>query len=139
MEWKEEHDVPLCREILASQPYQFKERTVERGIIWEEISNRLNNCQRAKFRVTKRSVRDRFQLNKEKFKRKIREEESLSGTDVEPAVHWKNLPRWKPQTRSKLRQKKTNTKQKKYAKMESYSQTKTRLTTDETHAEPKKN
>ena len=68
MEWKEEHDVLLCREIPVSQPYQFKETTVERGKSWEEISNRLNNCQTTKFRVTKRSVRDRFKLIKEKFK-----------------------------------------------------------------------
>ena len=73
MEWKEEHDVLFCREILVSQPYQFKERTVERGKSWEEISNRLNNCQTAKFCVTKHSLRDRFKLIKEKFKREIRD------------------------------------------------------------------
>ena len=58
MEWKEEHDLLLCREILVCQPYKFKERTVERGKIWEEISNHLNTCETAKFRVNKRSVRD---------------------------------------------------------------------------------
>ena len=85
MEWKEEHDVLLCREILVSQPFKFKERTVERGKIWDEIGNRLNNCQTSKFRVNKRSVRERFKLIKEKFKRKIQEEEKASGIDVEPA------------------------------------------------------
>ena len=85
MEWKEEHDILLCREILVSQPFQFKERTVERGKIWDEIANRLNNCETVKFRVTKRSVRERFKLIKEKFKRKIREEENASGIDEEPA------------------------------------------------------
>ena len=35
--------------------------------------------------MTKRSVRDRFKLIEKKFKRRIGEEESLSGTDVEPA------------------------------------------------------
>ena len=74
MEWKEEHDLFLCREILVCQLYKFKERTVERGKIWEEISNHLNNCETAKFRVNKRSVRERFKLIKEKFRRKIREE-----------------------------------------------------------------
>lgn len=85
MEWKEEHDVLLCREILVSQPFKFKERTVERGKIWDEIANRLNNCQTLNFRVNKRSVRERFKLIKEKFKRKIQEEEKASGIDVEPA------------------------------------------------------
>ena len=84
MDWKKEHDVlPYC-EILICQPFKFKERTVERGKTWEEISKYLNTCETAKFRVNKRSVRERFKLIKEKFKRKIREEEKSSGIDVEP-------------------------------------------------------
>lgn len=82
---EEEHDVLLCREILVSQPFKFKERTVERGKIWDEIANRLNNYQTLKFRVNKRSVREPFKLMKEKFKRKIQDEEKASGIDVEPA------------------------------------------------------
>ena len=35
--------------------------------------------------MNKRSVRERFKLIKEKFKRKIQEEEKASGIDVEPA------------------------------------------------------
>ena len=85
MEWKEEHDVLLCREILVFQPFKFKERTVERGKIWEEIANRLSNCHTLKLRVNKRSVRERFKLIKERFKRKIQDEEKASGIDVEPA------------------------------------------------------
>lgn len=79
MEWKEEHDVLLCHEILVSQPFNFKERTVERAKIWDEIANRLINCQTLKFRVNKRSVRKRFKLIKGKFKRIIQEEEKASG------------------------------------------------------------
>ena len=86
MEWKKEHDVLLCHEILVSQPFKFKERTVEKGKIWDGIANRLNNCQTLKFRVNKRSVRERFKLIKEKFKRKIQDEEKESGIDVEPAL-----------------------------------------------------
>jgi len=79
MEWKEEHDVLLCHEILVSQPFNFKERTVKRAKIWDEIANRLINCHTLKFRVNKRSVRERFKLIKGKFKRKIQEEEKASG------------------------------------------------------------
>ena len=79
MEWKEEHDVLLCREILVSQPFKFKERTVERGKIWDHIANRLNNCQTLKFRVNKRSVRERFKLIKEKFKRKFKRKKRRRG------------------------------------------------------------
>ena len=82
-EWRGEHDVLLCREILVSQPFKFKERTVERGTIWDEIANQFNNCQTLKFRVNKRSVREQFKLIKEKFKRKIQDEEKASGIDVE--------------------------------------------------------
>ena len=85
MEWKGEHDILLCREILLSQPFKFKERTVERGKIRDEIANRLNNCPTLKFLVNKRSVRERFKLIKENMKRKIQEEEKASGIDVEPA------------------------------------------------------
>ena len=99
MEWKEEHNILLCREILVSQPFKFKERTVERGKIWDEIDNRLHNCQTLKFHVYKQSVRERFKLIKEKFTCKIQEEEKASGTDElqnfnkvsRTFVHWKNL------------------------------------------------
>ena len=43
MEWKEEHDVLLCHEILVSQPFKFKERTVERGKMWDD-----RDCQSTK-------------------------------------------------------------------------------------------
>ena len=89
MDWKKEHDVlPYC-EILICQPFKFKERTVERGKTWEEISKYLNTCETAKFRVNKRSVRERFKLIKEKFQRKIPQEETLSGIEVEPTLELK--------------------------------------------------
>ena len=126
MEWKEEHDLLLCREILVCQPYKFKERTVERGKIWEEISNHLNTCETAKFRVNKRSVRERFKLIKEKFKRKIREEENSSGIDVEPTSELeesleeicssKNLSRLKRKNPSEPKKKKTSPKHKEFEK-----------------------
>ena len=86
MDWKKEHDVLLYCEIIICPPYKFKERTVKRGKTWEEISKYLNICETAKFRVNKRSVRERFKLTKEKFKRKIPQEETLSGIKVEPTL-----------------------------------------------------
>ena len=84
MDWKKEYDVlPYC-EILICQPFKFKERTVERGKTWEEISKYLNTCEAAE-----RSVREQFKLIKEKFKRKIPQEESLSGIEVEPMLELK--------------------------------------------------
>ncbi|CAH3187550.1 unnamed protein product, partial [Porites evermanni] len=85
----EEHDVLLYCEILICQPHKFKERKVERGKTWEEILKYLNTCKTAKFRVNKRSLRERFKLIKEKFKRKIPQEETLSGIEVEPTLELK--------------------------------------------------
>jgi len=84
MDWKKEHDVFLYREILICQPHKFKERPVERGKTWEEISKYLNTCEAAKFRVNKRSVRERFKLIKEKFKRKIPQEKLCRGLKCNP-------------------------------------------------------
>ena len=42
MEWTEKH-VILCQEILVSEPYKYKARTLERGKVWDEIADRLNN------------------------------------------------------------------------------------------------
>ena len=149
MEWKEEHDVLLCRVILVCLPYKFKERTIERGKIWEEISNRLNNCQTAKFRVNKRSVRERFKLIKEKFKGKTRDEENSSGIEVEPASELKQeleeicaQEESFPLEGTDSKQEKAEENKHKAAEirkeaMESYSQTKTRMA-DEASAEPKK-
>lgn len=150
MEWKEEHDILLCREILVSQPFQFKERTVERGKIWDEIANRLNNCETVKFRVTKRSVRERFKLIKEKFKRKIREEENASGIDVEPASELEQALENICSMEDSFPTEGTESKQAKAADnkvkaeeirkkaMESLGQTKARTASDEALAEPKK-
>ena len=150
MEWKEEHDLLLCREILVCQPYKFKERTVERGKIWEEISNHLNTCETAKFRVNKRSVRERFKLIKEKFRRKIREEEKSSGIDVEPTSELEqaleeicsleeSFPvEEKESKQAKEEENKHKAQEIRKKAMESYGQTKSRIARDEAPMEPKK-
>nr|XP_058972959.1 uncharacterized protein LOC131799266 [Pocillopora verrucosa] len=149
MEWKEEHDLLLYREILVYQPYKFKERTVERGKIWEEISNHLNTCETAKFRVNKRSVREQFKLIKEKFKRKIREEENLLGIDVEPTSELKqaleeicsfeeSFPvEEKESKQAKEEENKHKAQEIRKKAMESYGQTKSRIVGDEAPMEPK--
>ena len=83
MEWTENHDVILCREILVSEPYKFKPRTLERGKEWDEIAERLNNIKDPKFKVSKRSIREHFQLLLSKFKTKMKTEQRASGIEVE--------------------------------------------------------
>ena len=60
MEWTDAHDIQLAREVLVREPFRFKPRTVERGKVWQEIANRLNENRLIHFRVTKRSTREHF-------------------------------------------------------------------------------
>ena len=83
MEWTEEHYIQLAREVLLSEPFRFKPRTVERGKVWQEIANRLNENRLIHFRVTKRSTREHFSLLLEKFKAKRKNEAKQCGVDVE--------------------------------------------------------
>ena len=82
MEWSEKHDAILCREILLSQQFNYKSRTVERGKVWEEIAERLNSINDPKFKVSKRSVREHVQLLLLKIKTKRRSEKRASGIKV---------------------------------------------------------
>ena len=68
----------MCREVLDIEPYQFKLRSPERGKAWETISSHLNATSHPKFRVTPRSVRDRYNLTK-KFQVRLNREERASG------------------------------------------------------------
>ena len=68
----------MCREVLDIEPYQVKLRSTERGKAWETISSHLNATSHPKFRVTPRSVRDRYNLTK-KFQVRLNREERASG------------------------------------------------------------
>ena len=71
VEWTKDHDIQLAKEIIVSEPYRFKPRTVkarlpavvslrtvERGKMWQYvIANRLNEATNILCRVTKRSTR----------------------------------------------------------------------------------
>ena len=83
MEWTEEHDIQLAREVLLSEPFRFKPRTVERGKVWQEIANRLNEHRLIHVQVTKRSTREHFSRLLNKFKAKRKNEAKQSGVDVQ--------------------------------------------------------
>ena len=82
-QFSEEHDVMLCREVIVAQPYKFKPRSPERGKAWDDIASTLNAIQRPSFKVTARSVRDRYNLLTNRRAQKIRAEEKASGIDVD--------------------------------------------------------
>ena len=39
MEWSEDQNLTLVREVLIREPYRFKERTTERGKVWQQIAD----------------------------------------------------------------------------------------------------
>ena len=84
MEWSDDHDILLLREMIASELFQFKKGSPDRGKIWESIQERLNKLDNPKFVMKeKRRVRDRWNLLQAKLKRMQREELQASGIDCE--------------------------------------------------------
>ena len=63
MRWTSEHDVIFLREVLVHEPWKQKYGSQERGKVWEKIAeslNGLNTVCELYFKVTQRSVRDRY-------------------------------------------------------------------------------
>lgn len=84
MFWTEEHDIMLCRQMLAVNPFtSTKKGTVQRGAQWNEIVDNLMGIENPKFKVDQRAVKDRYTLLSQKLRRKLREEEQASGIDTD--------------------------------------------------------
>ena len=84
MEWTDDHDILLLREMIATELFQFKKGSPDRGKIWESIHERLNKLDNPKFIIKeKRGVRDQWNLLQTKFKRTQREELRASDIDCE--------------------------------------------------------
>ena len=58
---------------------KFKSSTVKRGKPWTQIADILNSIENPAFRVTQRSIRERFSLREKAFVRKIKDEEKACG------------------------------------------------------------
>ena len=71
-QWTVDHDVIMCREVLVSEPFNFKPRSPERGKVWEKIAQELNAIEKTKFRVTTRVLQDRYSLLITKHSQKSR-------------------------------------------------------------------
>jgi hypothetical protein len=77
--WKKEHEQYFVRELLVTEPYMFKPKSTERGQAWRLLMENLNKLEKPKFRVTVRSVRDRFTKMVEKYKKLENEEARATG------------------------------------------------------------
>ena len=69
--------------MLTIEPYKCKNRSRESGQAWDLIAANLNSVHAPRFRVSQKSVRDRARILLKNFKLKIREEEKVSGIEVE--------------------------------------------------------
>ena len=78
--WKTDHDKLLSREMLVEIPHKFKSGSKERGMQWETIANNLNTVG---LKVTKRSVRERFDKLYDEFQHRENVEKAASGVSVE--------------------------------------------------------
>ena len=86
MRWTSEHDVIFLREVLVHEPWKQKYGSQERGKVWEKIAeslNGLNTVCELYFKVTQRSVRDRYKILVDNFKKREREKAAASGISPE--------------------------------------------------------
>ena len=83
MEWTKQHDKALLGEMTISDLFQYKKGTPERGQLWDSIAGNLNAMDYPKFKVAKRSCRDRWTLLRTKYKRRMSEEIQATGIDAE--------------------------------------------------------
>ena len=58
MDWTEEHNIILLREVLAQDPYSYKTRSCKCGQVLQSITDVLNSVQKPRFKVTSRFIRD---------------------------------------------------------------------------------
>ena len=81
MDWTEEHDIALMKEVRVQNPFQAKKKTSLRAKIWLSIAETLSGSKDPPFKdcMTKRSVQDRCTLVSEKHRQRIRKEEKASG------------------------------------------------------------
>ena len=82
--WTKQHDILLCREVLAVNPFSARKNSNDRGRLWEVIKRNLNATPEPSFVVTKRGVRDHIGLLKKNFIKKMVKEEKQSGISPEP-------------------------------------------------------
>ncbi|XP_078382732.1 uncharacterized protein LOC144665364 [Oculina patagonica] len=79
MNWTEEKDVMLLKEMGGQGIFHYKAGSRERGAVWQVIASNLN-CHKDLFDVTARGVRDRFTLLSRRYKSKTSRELKGSGT-----------------------------------------------------------
>ena len=68
--WKRVHEKLFIRELLLLEPYIYKPSSKEQGSAWKTIVNNLMQIREQVFKVTQRSVREKFSKMIENFRKK---------------------------------------------------------------------
>ena len=81
MDWTNQHDIALCREVLVVNPFQAKKKTIQRAKHWQTVANNLVVLDYPRFKsiLSKRSVQDRCMLLCDKHRKKMRAELGATG------------------------------------------------------------
>ena len=77
MEWTPERDTALLGEMSVSEVFQYRKGTPERGQVWDSIAANVNAKEYPKFKVLKRSCRDRWTLLRGKYQKKMKRNQSI--------------------------------------------------------------
>ena len=77
MAWNNEKVLILLKEVAVARPFQYRSGTRERGKVWAEVAERLQDLHNLK--VDTRSVRDRVSQLMNKRKNRNRKEKAASG------------------------------------------------------------
>ena len=83
MKWTYDHNVVFVHEVLHQAPWLCKYGTTERGDVWKSIAESLNGMKNPTFKVSQRSVRDRYSNMERNHKIKVSEENRASGISLE--------------------------------------------------------
>ena len=83
MQWTEEHEEMLCREVILHDLFQYKDMSSERGQCLDRIAEPLNAVTNIWFKVDQRSLRDKLKKLLKDFLAKKNKEERSSGINPE--------------------------------------------------------
>ena len=81
MEWTQQKDVMLAREMLLCEPFQYRVGSKECGSVWSQVATNLNT--HPGFTVSQRAVRDPYGILEKKAKKRKREIENETGISRE--------------------------------------------------------
>ncbi|CAH3154423.1 unnamed protein product [Porites lobata] len=73
MEWTDDHDILLLREMIATEFFQCKKGSPDRGKIWESIQERLNKLDNPKFMIKEK--RGELELQRKEQEVRARQQE----------------------------------------------------------------